>query len=187
MGHLDAPQAPVSDVKTIVNSLIFATKEWRNAIAAQIQRLGPTRDDELRFRCNICGRNAKAKKAALGREQPTCSCGSSVRLRALIHHLTQELFGASLAIPDIPMRPDIIGIDMSGARLYADRLARRLGYTNTLFCIRSPTSISLLRGKNGCRAATSSFRPMCSSMLPRRLPSLSAMSCACYGRAGCSC
>jgi len=131
MGPLDAPQVPVSDMKTNVTSLILAAKEWCNATASQIQRLGPTRDNEQRFRCNICGRNAKAKKLALGRELPSCSCGSSVRLRALVHHLTRELFGASLAIPEIPKRSDIIGIDMSGARLYADRLARRLGYTNT--------------------------------------------------------
>jgi SAM-dependent methyltransferase len=45
--------------------------------------------------------------------------------------LSVELFDKSLALPDFPRRPDLIGIDMSGAATYADRLADKLGYTNT--------------------------------------------------------
>ena len=36
-----------------------------------------------------------------------------------------------MAIHDFPSRPDSIGIDMSGAACYANRLVRRIGYTNT--------------------------------------------------------
>jgi len=47
------------------------------------------------------------------------------------------LFGETIALPDFPHRPDIVGIDMSGANTYADRLAKKLGYTNT-FLHRGP-------------------------------------------------
>jgi len=85
----------------------------------------------LRFRCNVCGRSARAPLAKITREQPTCSCGSTVRLRALVHLLSLELFGVSRALPDFDYRPDIVGVDMSGANTYAKGLAKKLGYTNT--------------------------------------------------------
>lgn len=85
----------------------------------------------LRFRCNICGRVAWAPKERLTRESITCGCGSSVRLRSLVHVLSLELFGRSLPIKDFPFSPEISGLDMSGAIAYGKRLASRLGYTNT--------------------------------------------------------
>ncbi len=87
--------------------------------------------EQARFRCNICGRRCVTAASNLTRENPTCSCGSSVRLRALVHLLSLELFGKSLALPDFPRRQDIVGIDMSGAATYAEGLERKLGYTNT--------------------------------------------------------
>jgi hypothetical protein len=111
--------------------MLSAVKEMRNAVVAWIHRLSPLRDDETLFRCNVCGRRSKVKKSSLTRETPTCSCGSSVRLRSLVHHLSLGLFGQSMAIPDFPSRLDSIGIDMSGAACYANRLVRRIGYTNT--------------------------------------------------------
>lgn len=63
------------------------------------------------FRCNVCGRNAKVKKSALRGETPNCSCGSSVRLRSLAHHPTNGLLGQSMAIPEIPLRPNITAPD----------------------------------------------------------------------------
>lgn len=87
--------------------------------------------EKVRFRCNICGLRSSAPRAGLTREQPTCSCGSSVRLRSLIRTLSIELFGEDLALPDFPRRPDIVGLDMSGAAIYAVGLAKKLGYTNT--------------------------------------------------------
>ena len=54
-----------------------------------------------------------------------------MRVRAIVHVLTLEIFGESLAIPDIPLHPKIRGIDMSGAASYADRLRKRIGYVNT--------------------------------------------------------
>lgn len=94
-------------------------------------------ENGLRFRCNLCGRSALAPIAKLTREETACKCGSTVRQRSLIHCLSLELFGKSLPLPDFPLRPDIIGIDMSGATTYSHRLAKRLGYTNT-FLHKSP-------------------------------------------------
>lgn len=91
-------------------------------------------DARLKFRCNICGHRCITPVASLTREQPTCRhCGATVRQRALIHVLSLELFGTSMAITDFPNRPDIVGIDMSGAANYARELAYKLGLTNTFF------------------------------------------------------
>lgn len=87
-----------------------------------------------RFRCNICGRRGITPAGSLTREQPTCCrCGSSVRQRALVHVLSMELFGKSMAISDFPRRPDLAGIDMSGAINYTEGLARKLDFTNTYY------------------------------------------------------
>lgn len=102
--------------------------EWFNRLFG----LSP-QEDILRFRCNICGRQERASRAHLTREEATCRCGSSVRLRSLVHVLSQEIFGSSLAVPDFPFRPDIVGVDMSGAATYAGRLAEKIGYINTFF------------------------------------------------------
>lgn len=91
----------------------------------------PAQEETLRFRCNICGRTAQAPLAKITREEPTCRCGSTLRQRGLIRVLSLGLFGVNRAIPDFPHRPDITGIDMSGATLYAKGLAKQLGYTNT--------------------------------------------------------
>jgi SAM-dependent methyltransferase len=89
------------------------------------------RKQEVHFRCNICGRITQALPQNLTREAVTCRCGSTVRLRSLAHVLSVNLFGKSLAIPEMPLRPDLIGVDMSGSELFATRLAQRIGYTNT--------------------------------------------------------
>lgn len=88
----------------------------------------------LSFRCNICGQACKAKAASLSREEPSCDgCGSTVRFRAIIHVLSVELFGTSLALPDFPERRDITGIGMSDWEGYAISLARKLNYQNTYY------------------------------------------------------
>lgn len=92
-------------------------------------------DDSTTFHCNICGKRNTSKLALLTREDPTCRrCGSTVRMRSMIHILTTELFGQSLRISEIdPPRPDIVGIGMSCWDGYAIPLARRVGYTNTFY------------------------------------------------------
>lgn len=87
-----------------------------------------------RFRCNICGRTTSFPPDKLSRELWSCVyCGSNVRWRSVIHALSTELFGRSLAIADFPKRPDIVGIGLSDWDGYANRLADKLGYINTFY------------------------------------------------------
>jgi hypothetical protein len=55
------------------------------------------------------------------------------RARAIVHALSTELFGKSLAVPDFPVRRDIKGIGLSDWDGYAERLVKKLDYTNTCF------------------------------------------------------
>jgi len=93
-----------------------------------------TGDPQVFFRCNICGSSNSAALAALQREKPSCAqCGSTVRTRAMVHLLTSELVGHSVALPDLPQRVDFCGIGLSDAEAYAEPLARKFAYTNTYF------------------------------------------------------
>lgn len=113
-----------------LHRLPAAIRYWRSVLRDRLlNRAGATA--EIRFRCNICGRPSRAPQARLSREVPSCRCGSTVRQRALIHVLTTELFGSSKAIPDLSHHSDIVGLDMSGAAVYADRLSEKLSFTNT--------------------------------------------------------
>ncbi len=56
-----------------------------------------------------------------------------MRVRGLIHLLSQELFGASLALPDFPRIKSLRGLGTSDSESYAGRLADRLDYRNTFF------------------------------------------------------
>lgn len=93
-----------------------------------------TADEPIAFLCNICDRENHAKLARLTRDEPSCSkCGSSVRLRSIIHILSTELFGHSLRLSEFPSSPQLLGIGMSCWEGYANRVARRLGYRNTFY------------------------------------------------------
>jgi len=88
----------------------------------------------LRFRCNICGGICQAHMSLLSREQPSCPhCESTVRMRAMIHALSEALFGESLVLPEFPQRPDLKGFGMSDWDGYAKPLAEKLGYVNTFY------------------------------------------------------
>ena len=56
-----------------------------------------------------------------------------MRWRSIIHALSNELFGESLALPDFPRRPDIVGIGLSDWKGYAIPLAEKLSYINTYY------------------------------------------------------
>jgi GT2 family glycosyltransferase len=86
----------------------------------------------LKYRCNICGQGCETPMDDLGREKPSCKCGSTVRSRAVIHLLSMELFGHSLALPDFPIRPNLLGWGMSDG-IYANLLSQKIGYTNTFY------------------------------------------------------
>lgn len=88
----------------------------------------------LRFRCNICGAGSAFPVAAFDREKPSCAtCGSTIRMRAMVHALSWALFGRSLAIADFPSARHIVGVGMSDWEGYATRLAQKLGYCNTYY------------------------------------------------------
>jgi SAM-dependent methyltransferase len=122
-------------MQSLLNRLPSTVRHWGNSLRywgrTFSDALSGSGAGALQFRCNVCGRAARADLARLTREAPTCRCGSTVRIRALVHVLSSELFGTSLALPDFPSRPDLVGIDMSGAEAYAGKLAAKLGYTNT--------------------------------------------------------
>lgn len=88
----------------------------------------------LRFRCNICGNITSSEMSKLSREGASCHvCGSSVRLRAMIHILSVELFGESMPLPEFPHNKDMRGVGMSDSDEYAKPLADLLDYTNTYY------------------------------------------------------
>src|SRR3712207_6181027 len=88
----------------------------------------------LSFRCNVCGGACVAKVEEINREVPSCnSCGSTPRWRSVIHVLSMELFGESLALPDFPMSSSITGIGMSDWHGYAMSLAHKFDYRNTFY------------------------------------------------------
>ena len=88
----------------------------------------------VNFLCNICGSENVVPPARLEREARSCSgCGSSVRLRAVIHVLSTELFGRSLPLLEFPQRKDLVGAGMTDPDGYAMGLARTFSYTNTYY------------------------------------------------------
>ena len=92
----------------------------------------PVAAGSLTFRCNICGQYCFALMSQIDREVPSCSqCGSTVRFRAIVHALSSELYGKSLALPDFPERRDLKGIGMSDWEGYARLLSVKFDYQNT--------------------------------------------------------
>lgn len=88
----------------------------------------------LTFTCNICGNANQCEAAKIGRETPSCSsCGSTVRMRSIVHVLSHELFGRCMPIAEFPSEPRLRGIGTSDWQGYASRLAKRLDYTNTFY------------------------------------------------------
>jgi len=96
--------------------------------------LYPNHLGHLNYICNICGQNAGLNLTRLHRESISClNCGSSLRFRTVIHLLSVELFGKSIAIPEFPVRRNIKGIGMSDWFVYANRLSEKLNYKNTFY------------------------------------------------------
>ena len=83
------------------------------------------------FTCNVCG--AYNEVEAFATEPASCSCGSNVRLRALIHLLSMELFGTSLILTEFPTLKAIRGLGLSDHTGYAGILAEKFDYTNTFY------------------------------------------------------
>jgi len=130
-GHKDALKKTYRKLK---ESKLSASITCREESGNSVKDLPSDMLGFLVYRCNICGTNCKTKAYNLKREEPSCpTCKSTVRMRAMIHILSTELFGKSLALTDFPKRPDITGIGMSDWREYAVPLAEKLGYKNTYY------------------------------------------------------
>jgi hypothetical protein len=83
-----------------------------------------TRYPRIAFRCNICSTLNRARLEQFSRETPSCRrCGSTVRMRSVVHCLSLMLFGRSLALSEMPADPAIRGIGLSDWEGYASRLA----------------------------------------------------------------
>lgn len=81
------------------------------------------------FTCNVCGAHNRVEQFAT--EPASCACGSNVRVRALVHLLSMELFGRSLPLADFPKIRAIRGLGMTDKPGYAEILAEKFTYTNT--------------------------------------------------------
>jgi hypothetical protein len=87
-----------------------------------------------KFLCNICGTECECPPEGFSREGEGCPvCQSSMRVRALIALLSQELLGVSMALSEFPVLKGIRGIGMSDSPQLAERLAAKLDYTNTFY------------------------------------------------------
>jgi SAM-dependent methyltransferase len=88
-------------------------------------------EQPVAFTCNICG--ARNRVAQFATEPATCACGSNVRVRALLHLLSMELFGRGLHAVDFPKLKSIHGLGMTDKPAYAAILAEKFDYTNTYY------------------------------------------------------
>ena len=88
----------------------------------------------LNFTCNICGHTCSSPMEQLSREQPSCpNCGSTVRMRGMIHALSIALFQESRVLSDFPNDKSIKGVGLSDWIGYADPLSQKLDYENTYY------------------------------------------------------
>ena len=90
------------------------------------------------FLCNVCGRrnHGVPLEHVQNREFQSCgTCHSSLRMRSLIHVLSDELFGSPRVLPAFPTDKSIRGIGMSDWEGYAGRLAEKFDYVNTFYHI----------------------------------------------------
>ena len=86
------------------------------------------------FTCNICGGKGPFNPEGDWREAASCRlCGSSVRMRGIVHWLLGGLLGRSPGLAGLSPRPKISGVGLSDWEGYAAPLARTFGYTNTFY------------------------------------------------------
>jgi SAM-dependent methyltransferase len=93
-----------------------------------------TFSDSGKFLCNICGTECERPPQGLAREGSGCAvCHSSMRVRALIALLSEELLGIPMTLVEFPVLKGIRGIGMSDFPELAEKLAQKLDYTNTFY------------------------------------------------------
>ncbi len=85
------------------------------------------------FICNICGRGAQFNPVGDWREAPSCSsCGSSVRVRQMVHCVALGVLGKSVPLPSVEQR-DITGVGLSDPEVLADALTKAFSYKNSFY------------------------------------------------------
>jgi SAM-dependent methyltransferase len=87
----------------------------------------------VEFICNVCGSRNHIAEADFATEPASCTCGSNVRTRALIHLLSLELFGRGLILADFPRLKSIRALGMSDKPCYASLLQEKFDYQNTFY------------------------------------------------------
>ena len=98
----------------------------------------------------MCGLENRARPLHVveNREANSCAgCGSSLRMRSIVHWLSMELFGESLPLPAFPTDKSIRGLGMSDWDGYALRLAERLSYSNTFYDREPRLDITRIRAR----------------------------------------
>ncbi len=87
-----------------------------------------------KFVCNICGAWNSRKNPQIDREAASCAqCLSSVRYRSIIHLLTNELFGRSMTLQEVPKLKQVRGLGMTDWWGYDGILSDRFTYSNTFY------------------------------------------------------
>jgi SAM-dependent methyltransferase len=122
--------------KKPVASTASAPDNGRQSSSKNIRDVQPARNGIplVRFQCNICGASNTVPRPRLEREVSSCDhCKSTVRWRSVIHALSLEIYGKSLAIPDFPAMPQLTGIGMTDWLGYAKPLAKKFNYRNTYY------------------------------------------------------
>ena len=86
------------------------------------------------FQCNICGTYNTGTLNPEDREVPGCrSCGSTIRTRAVMQVLAQELFGTTMPVRDFPRLKGLRGAGTSDSHDYASLLEEKFDYRNTFY------------------------------------------------------
>ncbi len=93
-----------------------------------------TFSDSGKFLCNICGAACNRPAEGLTREGSGCPvCHSSMRVRAIVALLSEELLGIPMTLAEFPVLKSIQGIGMSDSAELAEKLAEKLDYSNTFY------------------------------------------------------
>jgi SAM-dependent methyltransferase len=95
--------------------------------------------ENVTFACNLCESVVRdCPVARLDRDTASCDgCGSTVRLRSIVHLLSRALFGDSISLRSFPTLKNVVGIGLSDNGMYAEELSKKFDYTNT-FLDREP-------------------------------------------------
>jgi SAM-dependent methyltransferase len=93
----------------------------------------------VEFACNVCGTMNDFIAESFHRELATCrACGCNARFRGIIAALGAEFFPGKGPARSWPARPELCGLGMSDAEVYATVLREKTSYINT-FYDRSPS------------------------------------------------